>query len=410
MRIAAIALLLTATTMLAQDAKPAPTPPTQTAVGAQSGHASDLSVSAKLVVLATVVRDHKGALVPGLTKDDFVLKVKDAPQSIRYFDHDTDVPLTLGLLVDVSRSQRDVLGAEKAASQSFLDTILQPGKGTRVADTAFLVQFAKEVEMLQDVTSDHAKLQAALKLLGTSSPQFHTDPPPDTTDKEGRHIRGGGTALYDALFLAADQVSSKQSGRKALIVLTDGVDNGSKEVLADAIEAAQRADTIVYAVYFKGDEHRDSYNNGPGNRRGGGFPGGGGGYPGGGGGYPGGGYPGGGGGYPGGGSRGGNNPSGGSNPNGGGPRKPSVDGKQVMARICGETGGRVFEVSKKLPIDEIYRQIAEELRSEYRIGFTPDGKAASFGFHPIDLELKDPDKNKKLDIQVRSGYYTGDSK
>jgi VWFA-related protein len=87
-----------------------------------------------------------------------------------------------------------------------------------------------------------------------------------------------------------------------------------------------------------------------------------------------------------------------------------VDGKQVMARICGETGGRVFEVSRSQTIDSVYRQIAEELRSEYRIGFTPEGKAASYGFHPVDLELKDPDKNKKLDIQVRSGYFAGDSK
>ncbi len=382
--------------LLAQDAKPSPDASSVDVV-----HASDLSVKANLVVLSTVVRDKKGALAGGLTKDDFVLKVKDAPQSIRYFDHDTDVPLTLGLLVDVSRSQRDVLDDEKAASRAFLSTILQPAQGARGADTAFVVQFAKEVELLQDVTADRAKLESALKLLGTSDPQFHTDPPPDTTDREGRHVRGGGTALYDAVFLSTDQITGKQKGRKALVVLTDGVDSGSKEVLADAVEAAQHADTIVYAVYFKGEEHHDQYNNNsPGNRRGGGgYPGGGGGYPGGGGGYPGGGYPGGG---------GGNNPNGGNSPNGGpgGPsRKPSVDGKQVMERICGETGGRVFEVSRKQPIEAIYQEIAEELRSAYRIGFTPDGKAASEGFHPIDLELKDPEKNKKLDVQVRSGYY-----
>jgi hypothetical protein len=392
MRTAALSLFLAAAPLLAQDAKPTP---------AETPHASDISVNANLVVRA---------LVNGLTKDDFVLKVKDAPQAIRYFDHDTDVPLTLGLLVDVSRSQRDVLDDEKNASQSFLSTILTPASATRAADTAFVVQFAKEIEMLQDVTPNHDKLQSALKLLGTSSPQFHTDPPPDTTDKEGRHIRGGGTALYDALLLSGNDVLSKQSGRKALIVLTDGVDNGSKESLAEAIEADQRADTVVYAIYFKGDEHPGPNNNN--NRRGGGFPGGGGGgYPGGGGGYPGsgGGYPGGGGGYPGG---GGNNRGGGNSPNGnGGPsRKPSIDGKQVLERLCGETGGRVFEVSRKQPIDDIYKQIAEELRSEYRLGFTPQDKAASYGFHQIDLTLKDPEKNKKLNIQVRSGYFAGDSK
>jgi VWFA-related protein len=372
MRTAALSLFLAAAPLLAQDAKPTP---------AETPHASDISVNANLVVLATVVRDRKGALVNGLTKDDFVLKVKDAPQAIRYFDHDTDVPLTLGLLVDVSRSQRDVLDDEKNASQSFLSTILTPASATRAADTAFVVQFAKEIEMLQDVTPNHDKLQSALKLLGTSSPQFHTDPPPDTTDKEGRHIRGGGTALYDALLLSGNDVLSKQSGRKALIVLTDGVDNGSKESLAEAIEADQRADTVVYAIYFKGDEHPGPNNNN--NRRGGGYPGG-----------------------------GGNNRGGGNSPNGnGGPsRKPSIDGKQVLERLCGETGGRVFEVSRKQPIDDIYKQIAEELRSEYRLGFTPQDKAASYGFHQIDLTLKDPEKNKKLNIQVRSGYFAGDSK
>jgi VWFA-related protein len=410
MRTAAFVILLIASPAFSQDAKPAPAAATQGAP--QAAHPSDISVNANLVVLATVVRDKKGALVSGLTKDDFVLKVRDAPQSLRYFDHDTDVPLTLGLLVDVSRSQREVLEDEKKASEAFLDTVLMPAGGKRAADTAFVVQFAKEIEMLQDVTPERAKLEAALKLLGTSSAQFHTDAPPDTTDKEGRHVRGGGTALYDGLFLAADQVTAKQSGRKAMIVLTDGVDSGSKDSLAEAIEAAQRADTIVYAVYFRGQERHDDYNNQ--NRRGGGFPGGGGGgYPGGGGGYPGGGggYPGGGGGYPGG---GGNHPNGGNNPNGTGQppasRKPSVDGKQVLDRLCGETGGRVFEVSRKLPIEEIYKEIAEELRSEYRLGFTPEGKAASYGFHPIDLSLKDPEKNKKMDIQVRSGYFAGDSK
>jgi VWFA-related protein len=398
MQIAALALLLTTTTLFAQDTKPA-----ADAGAGGIAHASDLSVKANLVVLSTVVRDKKGALVGGLTKDDFVLKVKDAPQSIRYFDHDTDVPLTLGLLVDVSRSQRDVLDDERAASRAFLSTILQPAQGARGADTAFVVQFAKEVELLQDVTADRGRLETALKLLGTSSPQFHTDAPPDTTDREGRHVRGGGTALYDAIFLSTDQIAGKQKGRKALVVLTDGVDSGSKEVLADAVEAAQHADTIVYAVYFKGEERHDQDRPMDGRRGGGGgYPGGGGGYPGGGGGYP-----GGGGGYPGGGG-GGNNPNGGNNPGGGPggpPRKPSVDGKQVMERICGETGGRVFEVSRKQPIEAIYQQIADELRAAYRIGFTPEGKASSEGFHPIDLELKDAEKNKKLDVQVRSGYY-----
>jgi VWFA-related protein len=389
---------------------------------------SSITVNANLVILTVVVRDRKdGALVNSLGKDDFVLKAggrvldaKDAsvqPQTIKYFDHDTDVPLTLGLLVDVSRSQRDALPDEKTGSEAFLTSSLAAaspaaaGKPARPADKAFVVQFARQIELLEDVTDSRPKLEQGLHELGTESPTFHTtDDTGDNgngTDSEGRRIRGGGTALYDAIYLSANEVEAKQTGRKALVVLTDGGDVGSKESLSDAIEAAQRADTIVYAVYYKGTEPRDN----GGFRRGGGFPGGGGGgYPGGGGGYPGGGggYPGGGGGgYPGGGGGGGGN----RNPNGGGGdnRKPSVDGKQVLERICGETGGAVFEVSKKDTVDSIFTRIGEELRSEYRLGFTPDAAAAKYGYHQIDLSLSKPDDNRKLRVQTRDGYYADDA-
>jgi VWFA-related protein len=391
----------------AQDSKPAPAAtqdakPAATTPDLQSGIGpSKISVNANLVVLAAVVRDKKGALVNGLTKDDFSLKVGSKPQPVRYFDHDNDVPLTLGLLVDVSRSMRDKTEEERTASEAFLQTMLTPASDKREADKAFVVQFAKQIELLQDVTDQRPLLEKALQELGTESPTFHTQEDPDTTDSEGRRVHHGGTSLYDALFLSSDELMSKQKGRKALVVLTDGVDVGSKESLTEAIETAQEADTIVYAVYYKGQQHFDQNMGNPNRRNGGGYPGGGnpgGGYPG--GGYPGGGYPG--GGYPGGGGN--RNPNGSGNP-GGGSRKPAVDGKQVLARICGETGGRVFEVTKKEPIDDIYKQIAEELRSEYRIGFTPDEAAARYGFHQIDLNMSNPETNKKLDIQTRSGYY-----
>src|SRR5262249_22320971 len=149
----------------------------------------------------------------------------------------------------------------------------------------------------------------------------------------------------DAIYLASDEVIKKQQGRKALILLTDGVDNGSKYTLSMAIESAQRADTMVYSVLFS-DPH--SYSSAPAygpprRRMGMGYPGGG---------YPGGGYPG--GGYPGGGSQ------------------TSSNGKKVLEQIANETGGRFFEVSKKLPLDKIYDEIEEELRSQYSIGYTSD--------------------------------------
>jgi VWFA-related protein len=392
----------------AQQAKPAATATTATTANANEaadipagGSAGTLNVKAKLVVLPTVVRDKKGALVTDLKKEDFSLEVDGQAQPIRYFDHDTDVPLTLGLLVDVSGSMRNEVDPEKSASQSFLDTMMVPASGNRAADKAFVVQFAKEVELLQDATDAKPKLQRALKELGTSSPSFHNtdDTQGPTQDSEGRYIRHGGTALYDAIYLSGDEVMSKQAGkRRALVVLTDGVDRGSKESLTDAIEAAQRADTIVYGIYYKGEQPKQEFNRAGQHR--GGYPGGGypgGGYPG--GGYPGGGYPGGGGGYP---QGGGQNPRG-----GGGDHKPYVDGKKTLERICGETGGRVFEVGKKESIDDIYKQIGEELRAQYRLGFSPSGDAAKDRYHQINLALTGDDAKKKLDVQTRDGYYMG---
>jgi VWFA-related protein len=349
---------------------------------------SDLSVEAKLVIVPAVVRDKHNALVPTLKQGDFVLQVDGKAQTVRYFDHESDVPLTLGLLVDTSMSQRTVLDAERTASSAFLDKMLAPNR-----DKAFIVQFARQVELLQDVTDSKPKLQAALKLLDTSSPSFSPSANGDGNDTNDRGSRGGGTALYDSIFLASDEVTAKQKGRRSLILLTDGVDRNSKESLVNAIESAQRADTIVYAIYYKGTE---SHNNN-GGYPGGGHHGGGGGFPGMGGGWPGGG--GGGGGQRGGGQGGGRGGYG-----------QNVDGKKILERICGETGGRVFEVTKKETVDSIYSQIAEELRAQYRLGFTPSTEAAAEGYHRIDLTLTGAAAKDKDYVQTRDGYYTGGTK
>ncbi len=350
---------------------------------APASTAPTIAVDARLVNLPVVVRDKKGALIQNLTKDDFVLQVDGKPQTIRYFDKDTNLPLTLGLLVDTSRSQRDVIDEERTASSTFLDQMLTTPK-----DKAFVMQFAGQVELLQDLTSSRPLLQAALKEIDTPGKASNTS----DDDSSGNRHRGGGTALYDALFLASDELMSKQTGRKALIILSDGVDNGSKENLVKSIEAAQRADTIIYAIYFKGEQPHQDYPQH--NRGGGGYPGGGGGYPG--GRYPGGGYPG--GGYPGGGGNGGGN-NGGTYPNG----QNRTDGKKILERMAQETGGRLFEIKKNQDVAQIYNQIAEELRAQYRLGYTPTQDAAAAGYHQIDLSLH----QKGLLIQTRDGYYTG---
>ncbi len=352
-----------------------------------------LSVSAKLVVVPAIVRDKHGALVGTLGKDDFALKVDGKPQTVKYFDHENGTPLTLGLLVDTSRSQSAVLDDERTASTKFLQTMLQPAAANRAADKAFVIQFARDVELLQDVTDSRPKLQEALKLVDSESPSFRKTSDDNSgndqsigdngSGRRGGYNRGsgGGTALYDAVFLSADEVTSKQKGRRAVILLTDGVDRGSKKTLAASIESAQRADTILYAIYFKGESHHDSPFSGPGGgRRGGGFPGGGGG----------------GGGYPGGG--------------GGGQRRggeDNVDGKKILERMCGETGGRVFEVKGKETVEAIYNEIGDELRAQYRLGFSPSSEATAEGYHQVELDMAGAQAKNKLTVQTRDGYYTG---
>src|SRR5271154_2261164 len=198
-----------------------------------------ISVNVKLVSMFATVRDKHGALIRNLTKDDFVLQQDGHPQGITYFAPDSDLPLTLGLLVDTSGSQRRVLDQERDASHAFIDHLLREDK-----DKAFVIHFDREVELLQDLTSSRQKLEASLDQLGR--PQFSqagsggssgSDPGSDSSGGGGRGSPGGGggggTLLYDAVYLASDELMKKQQGRKAIVVLTDGVDRGSKETLRD---------------------------------------------------------------------------------------------------------------------------------------------------------------------------------
>jgi VWFA-related protein len=333
------------------------------------GQPSTLSVTVKAVNVPATVRDKHGKIISNLTKDDFLLEEDGRPQTVRYFAHETNLPLTLGLLVDTSRSQQRVLDQERHASYSFLDQMLRQSK-----DTAFVIHFDHEVELLQDVTSSREKLESALQSLQIGQAETAGNPggnsggggyPGGRGGRRGGYgQRGGGTHLYDAAYLASDELMKKQQGRKALIILSDGVDRGSKLPLEQAIEAAQKSDTIIYSILFKDDESRDNF---------GGF--------------------------------GGHGPfGGGMGRHGGGGRFPQEsrpDGKKVLERVSKETGGRLFEVSKKQPIDKIYESIAEELRNQYSLGFTPDKADLDGSYHKITLKAK----QKDLVVQAREGYY-----
>jgi VWFA-related protein len=344
-----------------------------------SAPVTTIPVDVKVVTLPVTVRDKKGKIVRDLTKDDFELQEDSKPQSIRYFSQETNLPLTVGLLVDTSMSERDNIDRERSASRSFLDQMI-----TRPVDRAFVIHFDREIELLQDLTSDHAKLEKAVGLIDVQ-PSVESVPTSDQGSGSHRGGHGAGTKLYDAIFLACDEITKKQTGRKAIVVLTDGEDRGSQETVNSAIESAQKAETVVYTIYIGGHEDRDSGFNGPRDddpmdRR---YPGGG--YPG--GRYPGGGYPG--GGYP------------------GGSRYPRQqdnrpNGKKILQRIAQETGGRYFEAKKKDSVDDIYAQIAEELRTQFMLGYTPP-KDQTSGYHSIQLTAK----KKDLAVQTRTGYYSG---
>jgi VWFA-related protein len=329
-----------------------------------------IAVEVKTVSVLATVRDKHGKIVSDLTKDDFQLDEDGRPQTINYFVHESDIQLRLGLLVDTSLSQRRVLDQERTASYTFLDKLLRQDK-----DSAFVIHFDHEVELLQDFTPSRPQLQAALQKLST--PQY------DGGSSSGgggngngngggggggrsRGSHGGGTLLYDAIFLASDELMSKQQGRKALIILSDGVDHGSKETMAEAIATAQRADTIIYSILFADEDENNGRPGGFGmGGRGGGMGGG----------------------------------------RGGGryPQQERPDGKKILEQISRETGGQLFKASKKETLDKIYAEIDEDLRNQYSLAYTPD-KGNTVGYHKIHLAVG---KQKDLVIQARDGYYFG---
>ncbi len=318
------------------------------------------SASVKVVNVLASVRDKHGAIVRKLERDDFTLEEDGRPQVIRYFARETDLPLTLGLLVDTSMSQRRLIGQERTASATFLDLVLREDK-----DKGFVLHFDHEVELLQDLTSSRQQLKAALNELET--PQLERRQAGGSGDGRGGGPHsggghGGGTALYDAVLLASDELMKKQDGRKAVIVLSDGVDRGSKVPIESAIEAAHRADTLVYSILFADEQPFSHGFGGPG--WGGGHGGHGGGRMG---------------------RQGGNRP----------------DGKKILQQLSKETGGGFFEVSKKQPLEQTYARIDEELRAQYNLGFTSDRPEAGPGYRHLRVTTKD----KTLIVQAREGYY-----
>jgi VWFA-related protein len=356
-----------------------PQPPTQPM--------TTIKVQAREVLLPVTVVDKHGALVTTLTAKDFTLTQDGRPQVIKSFTTQSNLPFRLGLLVDTSRSVYSAIDSERKASEKFVDLMLPADPKAAVrGDEAFLIHFDREVELLEDFTSSREKLDHEIDAMTPTSSERNSQGPETSGGDRGSTdhdsaSRGGGTQLYDAIYLASNDLMAPKEGRKALVVFSDGVDRNSKETLNDAVDAADRAGVQVFTIYFKGEEEHGE-NGFPGGGHHGGM--GGGGYPGGGGGYPGGGYPGGGGNH--GGHRG---------------NESEVDGRKILAEISSRTGGQYFEAKKKEGLDDIYGLIAGALRQQYLLTYTPDQVDADGDFHKIVLKTSTPD----VTVVTREGYY-----
>lgn len=195
------------------------------------------STDVKVVSVLATVLDKQNHIVRDLGRDDFRISENGRPQVIKYFSRDSDLPLTLGLMVDTSMSQQHVMSSERAASFHFFDRVLR-----EKVDRAFIMQFDMAVRVAQPLTASLDKLDQALVFVDTP------------TRAQLREQWGGGTLLYDAVVQASKDIMAPLQGRKALIVLSDGGENGSDSTLADAIDAAHRADTLIYSILFGGSE------------------------------------------------------------------------------------------------------------------------------------------------------------
>jgi len=203
-------------------------------------------------VLCTV-KDKHGALIPNLTKDDFHLFEEGKPQTIKYFSTQNDVPITLGLLIDSSKSMERTLPEEKVVAASFLQKVLTN------KDLAFVISFDISVDLLQDLTNDMHTLRTGLDKARINTNTAGMAPMGNPGPVPTGIGQNKGTLLFDAVYLAADEVLSKQVGRKAMIVLTDGDDVGSKLRLKDSIEAAQRADAVAYVLLITDPMYPSNY-------------------------------------------------------------------------------------------------------------------------------------------------------
>jgi VWFA-related protein len=309
-------------------------PPVSTAPAAPEDDASvaTFKIQVNLVNLFFTVKDKGNNLVPHLTKNDCSVTEDKAPQTFKSFVAETDLPLTLGILLDTSGSQTRVLQLEKDAASQFLERVLKH------QDQAFLLGVDVNVDLLQDLTNSPRELIHALNQAQINAGVSLGSGPVPT----GNAPRG--TLLYDAVDLASRVKLNQETGRKAMILLTDGEDEGSRVKLEEAIAAAQRVNAVVYVILIADVE---SYIN----------------------------------------------------------AGMGYYGYSPMRKMAEETGGRVINVGnngKKL--EAAFEQIEDELRTQYVATYTPTNAKLDGTFRHIAVECRG-DNGENLKVQARKGYF-----
>jgi VWFA-related protein len=288
-----------------------------------------LKVNVNLVNVYFSVRDKSG-YITNLHKDDCSIFEDKNLQKTKNFTQEKNLPLTIGILLDTSGSQRNVLPLEQESGAQFLRDVLTP------KDEAFLISFDINIDLLADYTNSPREIKRAI-----DKAEINTGAGTGSVTGNGTPR---GTLLFDAVYLAANEKLRQEAGRKILVMLTDGGDQGSRETLKTATEAAQKANAIIYVILIA---DRGFYG-------GGGF---------------------------------------GIN--------LADSGARDMERLATETGGRVINVGnngKKL--EEAFNQIQDELRTQYLASYTPSNLKADGTFRTLNITCQQGQK-----VQARKGYY-----
>ena len=292
-----------------------------------------------LVDLFFTVKDKSGNLVPHLTRNQCSVMEDKVPQTLKSFVAETSQPLTLGILLDTSGSQQRVLPLEQQAGSQFLEQVL------RSKDEAFLLSFDVNVDLLQDFTNSPHMLARAMDKAqintaggnGSGIPGLGGGPVPTVGDPKG-------TLLYDAIYLAATEKLNQETGRKAMIILTDGEDEGSRTKIGEAIAAAQRNNVIIYVILIA--DRALYWSQGEG-----------------------------------------------------------YYGYSPAKRISDETGGRLIDVGNNgAKLQAAFQQIQDELRTQYLASYTPSNEKQDGAFRRITVDCRG-DNGDNLKVQVRKGYY-----